>query len=98
MPKRGAEFISELVYRKSAVSGHKKQEKSGANHEGIKTAVKITLHGGEINEDDPENIITDNSELVAITDHDKTGNNSPQAQEKGNHRKFDVYIRDRIEN
>jgi hypothetical protein len=56
------------------------------------------LHGCEINEDNPENIITDDGKLVAIANNDKTGNNSPNTQEKGNHGEFNVYIRDRVEN
>ena len=98
MRKRRAEFVSEIVYGKCAVSGHKKQKKTSPGHERIKAPVKITLHGCEINEDNPENVIADNGKLIAIANSDKTGNNSPKTQEKRNHGEFNVYIRDRVEN
>jgi hypothetical protein len=56
------------------------------------------LHGSEIDEDNPKNVITDYRKLVAIAYDDKAGNDSPKTEEKRNHRKFDVDKRYRIEN
>jgi len=71
--------MSEAIYRKSFISGHKQQKKPGANHKQVKSAVKIALHGGEVDEDNPENIITGDRELVAVTNDYTTGNNRPDA-------------------
>lgn len=79
MSKWRAEFMSETIYRKSFISGHKQQEKPGANHKQVKSAVKIALHGGEVDEDNPKNIITDNRNLIAIANDYAAGNNRPDA-------------------
>lgn len=79
MCKWRAEFMPETINRKGFIAGHKQQEKPGANHKQVKSAVKIALHGGEVDEDNPENIITDDRELVAITNDYTTGNNRPDA-------------------
>ena len=55
-----------------------------------KSSVKITLHGCEIYEDNPENVICYGCKLIPIANDDKSGNNSPKAQEKRNHREFNV--------
>ena len=74
------------------------KKKTDSDHKWIKASVKVTLHGGEIYKDNPENVITDNGKLIAVANDDKAGNNSPQAQEKRNHGEFNVYIGDRVKN
>lgn len=98
MSKGAAKLVSEAIYGKSAIAGHKKQEESCSYHEYIKASVKIPLHRGKINENDPEDIVANDRELIAIPGNNKNSNNSPEAQEEGNHRKFHIHVGDWIKN